>query len=86
MTSITSAPLGSVLAAVIDHRGRTPKKLGGDFTSAGVRVISAKNVKDGSLVLEDVRYVSREMHYQWMPEKLRSGDVLLTSEAPLGPT
>lgn len=81
----TAIPLGGVLAALLDHRGRTPKKLGGDFTSNGVPVLSAKNIKDGHLVAtEDIRYVSHEMYDRWMPEKLQVGDVLLTSEAPLG--
>lgn len=77
--------LGDALELLIDHRGRTPRKLGGDFSTCGVRVVSAKNVKDGRLVLNsDVRFVSREMHDRWMPNKLKPGDVLVTSEAPLG--
>ncbi len=82
---LTSHRLGDLLELVIDHRGRTPKKLGGDFTTSGVRVISAKNVKDGCIrKLSDCRYVSEQMHAAWMPNPLRRGDVLLTSEAPLG--
>ena len=77
--------LGDVLAVVIDHRGRTPKKLGGDFVAAGVRVLSAKTVKGGRLQgLADCRFVTQDMYDAWMPNKLRLGDVLLTSEAPLG--
>ncbi len=80
-----TVPLGSILASLIDHRGRTPKKLGGGFSLAGVPTLSAKNIKDGQIIFnEDIRYVSPEMYEQWMPEKLRPGDVLLTSEAPLG--
>ena len=77
--------LGDVLAVVIAHRGRTPKKLGGDFVAAGVRVLSAKTVKGGRLQgLADCRFVTQDMYDAWMPNKLRLGDVLLTSEAPLG--
>lgn len=76
--------LDEVLASIIDHRGRTPKKLGGDFTADGVRVISAKDVKAGRLSPDGGRCVSREMYEHWMPNKLVPGDVLLTSEAPLG--
>jgi type I restriction enzyme S subunit len=70
---------------ILDHRGRTPKKLGGDFTDRGVQVISAKNVYDHRLHAEESqRFVSPEMARRWMPTPLNSGDVLLTSEAPLG--
>lgn len=70
---------------IIDHRGRTPKKLGGDFAELGVQVISAKNVYDGRLHPGDnLRFVPPEMAARWMPTQLRDGDVLLTSEAPLG--
>ena len=80
-----STSLKEVLIDVIDYRGRTPKKLGGDFSDAGIPVISAKNVKNGSLDFsEGIRYVNPEMYERWMSKKLREGDVLLTSEAPLG--
>jgi type I restriction enzyme, S subunit len=70
---------------ILDHRGRTPKKLGGDFTDHGVQVISAKNVYDHRLHADESRrFVSPEMALRWMPNPLNSGDVLLTSEAPLG--
>lgn len=80
MTSLADA-----LAGVLDHRGRTPKKLGGDFSPIGVPVISARNVKDGRIVDGgELRYVDIDMWHRWMPTKLQHGDVLLTSEAPLG--
>jgi len=81
------ACLGDLLTQIIDHRGRTPKKLGGDFCSSGIRVLSAKNIKNGHIdYTSEMRYVSREMYQRWMPVKLRNGDILLTSEAPLGET
>lgn len=76
--------LGEAMDEIIDHRGRTPKKLGGEFADAGVPVISAKNVRNGRLVLDEVRYVDELLAERWMPEPLQVGDVLLTSEAPLG--
>lgn len=79
-------PLGDLLEVVIDHRGKTPKKMGGtDFTDAGVPVVSAIHVKNGRLEFgQRERYVPYEMFERWMPERMRKGDVLLTSEAPLG--
>ena len=76
--------LGDALEVLIDHRGKTPKKLGGDFTETGVPVASALLVADGVLNLTDARTVSHEMYRRWMPVPTRKGDVLLTSEAPLG--
>ncbi|MDP8900329.1 MAG: restriction endonuclease subunit S [Actinomycetota bacterium] len=79
-----SGPLGDALALVIDHRGKTPKKLGGDWTESGVPVLSAMHVKGGRVDAAEARCISEEMHDRWMPERLCAGDVLLTSEAPLG--
>lgn len=76
--------LGEALEALIDHRGKTPKKLGGDFTPSGVRVISALLVQDGWIDLTQARTVSDEMFRHWMPVPTRRHDVIVTSEAPLG--
>lgn len=78
-------PLGEVLDLLIDHRGKTPKKLGGDFTDSGVKVVSAIHIKNGRINWDErERYVSESMFHRWMPSPTRRGDVLLTSEAPLG--
>lgn len=77
--------LGEALDVLIDHRGKTPKKLGGDFTPEGIKVVSAIHIKNGRINwVERERYVSVPMFQRWMPEPTRRGDVLLTSEAPLG--
>jgi len=84
---MVTKPLVEVLDKIIDHRGRTPKKLGGDFSDAGVRVLSARNIKEGRIDFStEMRHVLEKMHDQWMPVKLEVEDVLLTSEAPLGET
>ncbi|MBP7898424.1 restriction endonuclease subunit S [Candidatus Gracilibacteria bacterium] len=76
-----------VLESIIDHRGLTPKKLGGDWSSQGIPTISAMNVKNGRIVKPDeIRFVDEDLYKKWMPEEIREGDVLLTSEAPLGQT
>ena len=80
-----TAPLGELLDEVIDHRGKTPAKLGGEFTERGVPVISAIHLKRGGIAWDErYRFVSQEMYERWMAVPLRRGDVLLTSEAPLG--
>ncbi|MBK9563657.1 MAG: hypothetical protein IPO37_00170 [Saprospiraceae bacterium] len=65
--------------------GKTPLKLGGDWSQdkQGVIALSAKHVKDGKLIkLEDANVVTFEMFEKWMPNKLEDGDILMTSEAP----
>ena len=77
--------LGDTLELLIDHRGQTPGKLGGEFQEHGVPVISAIHIKGGRVdFAQRERFVSREMFERWMPERLKFGDVLLTSEAPMG--
>ena len=78
--------LEDLLDTVIDHRGRTPKKLGTDFVPDGVPVASAQLVRGGVLDLSECRYVDTETWQRWMPTPLEAGDILLTSEAPLGRT
>ncbi len=76
--------LADALAALIDHRGKTPKKLGGDWTTDGHRVVSALNIKGSRVDDNDHHYISNEMYERWMKVPLAAGDVLLTSEAPTG--
>lgn len=79
--------LENVINKIIDNRGKTPLKLGGDWSQDGQGVIalSAKHVKDGRLIkLEDANVVTFEMFEKWMPNKLEEGDILMTSEAPCG--
>lgn len=80
----TRVALGDALDELIDHRGKTPKKLGGDWTSQGHRVVSALNIKGSRVDDNDHHYVSAELYANWMKVPLRRGDVLLTSEAPTG--
>lgn len=83
----TSELLGNVLTKILDRRGITPKKLGGEFVSAGVPVISAMNIVDGRVDhARQERYVTEAIAERWMSDSLRTGDILMTSEAPLGST
>jgi type I restriction enzyme S subunit len=77
--------LSDVLEAVIDYRGKTPKKMGGDWTSTGYRVFSAKHIKTGRTVKEaEIRTVSQKVYDKWMQIEVERGDIILTSEAPFG--
>jgi len=73
-------PLKKCLTYLIDNRGKTPT-----FFDIGIPALSAKFVKGGDLVNRDsFNYVSYELFEQ--SEKLEVGDIILTSEAPLGET
>ena len=80
-------PLNKVIETILDHRGKTPKKLGSDWTDDenGIIALSAKIVKGGKLNnLRQANKVSKELYDKWMPTKLIDGDILMTSEAPAG--
>lgn len=78
-------PLIDVLNTIIDYRGKTPKKLGGDWVTNGIKALSALNVKNGGLIrLDACKQVDPEIYNKWMKVKLDENDILLTSEAPLG--
>lgn len=78
--------LGDCITTIIDHRGKTPQKMGGDWQKNGIRAISAKNIKNEKLVNEDlIRCVSQEIYEKWMKEDIKRGDCFLVSEgATLG--
>ena len=72
-------PLEKCMEAIIDYRGKTPNK-----TSSGVPLITAKIVKGGR-ILPVQEYIAESEYDTWMrrghPQK---GDILITTEAPLG--
>jgi type I restriction enzyme S subunit len=77
--------LGDVLSKIIDRRGITPLKLGGNWSDDGIIALSAKCVKNHELInLDTANRVDQVLYKKWMPEKLRVHDILMTSEAPLG--
>ncbi|EOI44485.1 restriction endonuclease subunit S [Enterococcus faecium] len=70
----------------IDFRGRTPKKLGMDWSVSGYLALSALNVKNGYIDPSvDAHYGNQELYDKWMSGKeLYKGQVLFTTEAPMG--
>ena len=52
--------------------------------TSGHRVLSALNIKRNRIDDNDHHYVDSVLYKKWMKVPLRKGDVLLTSEAPLG--
>lgn len=72
-------PLENCMAAIIDYRGKTPEK-----TSFGIPLITAKIVKGGR-INEVQEYIAPEDYDTWMRRGLpKPGDIVMTTEAPLG--
>ena len=72
-------PLAECMAAIIDYRGKTPKK-----SDSGVPLVTAKIVKGGR-ILPVQEFIPEENYDAWMRRGLpHPGDVLVTTEAPLG--
>lgn len=78
--------LDELVDEIVDRRGVTPLKLGSDFVAFGYRVISAKAIKGRrvDLFADEPRFVDETTYQKWMKSPLRTDDVILTSEAPLG--
>jgi type I restriction enzyme S subunit len=67
------------MAAIIDYRGKTPQK-----TSSGVPLITAKVVKNGRIEQPD-EFIAEDDYEAWMRRGMpEPGDVVVTTEAPLG--
>ena len=68
------------LEAIIDYRGKTPKK-----SEKGIPTLSAKSVKNNHIDYDSCYYISSDEYKRFMVRGLpQIGDVLLTTEAPLG--
>lgn len=70
----------NVLSDIIDYRGKTPKK-----SETGIPTLSAKSVKNGYIDYSNCYYISHEEYKRFMVRGFpKKGDVLLTTEAPMG--
>jgi len=77
--------IDNLVELIIDYRGKTPKKLGMDWSEKGIPALSAKTIKNGKIVRRDAMNLgSEELYHLWMKDELMPKDILLTSEAPLG--
>ena len=67
------------MKAIIDYRGKTPRK-----TLSGIPLMTAKIVKDGRIITPN-EFIAIEGYDSWMNRGLpEPGDILMTTEAPLG--
>lgn len=72
--------LDNVLDKVIDYRGQSVPK-----SESGIPLITARNVREGYLDFSAKEFVGEEEYQNWMSRGVpQAGDVLITTEAPLG--
>ena len=70
----------SELCKFIDYRGKTPTKV-----ESGIKLITAKNVRKGFIKEEPMEYITETEYEKWMTRGFpKEGDILFTTEAPLG--
>lgn len=71
--------LEDCMEAIIDYRGKTPEK-----TSSGVPLVTAKVIKNGRIEKPD-EFIAEADYDSWMRRGIPElGDVVITTEAPLG--
>ncbi|MDZ7697646.1 MAG: restriction endonuclease subunit S [Deltaproteobacteria bacterium] len=69
-----------VTRTLIDYRGKTPPKC-----ERGIRLITAKVIKEGFIQNDKEEYISEETYEWWMRRGYpKQWDILITTEAPLG--
>jgi|LULF01.1.fsa_nt_gb type I restriction enzyme S subunit len=65
---------------IIDYRGQSVPK-----AESGIPLITARNVRKGYLSFKDQEFVDEDEYVAWMKRGFpKEGDVLFTTEAPLG--
>lgn len=70
----------NALEEIIDYRGKTPLK-----SEFGIETLSAKSVKNGYIDYSKAYFISEETYKKFMVRGFpKKGDILLTTEAPLG--
>ncbi|HVF27427.1 MAG TPA: restriction endonuclease subunit S [Pyrinomonadaceae bacterium] len=74
-------PLTKYLESIIDYRGKTPTK-----SDSGIFLVTARNIKNGEINYSlSQEYILEEEYEKTMQRgALEVGDVLFTTEAPLG--
>jgi len=80
ISTFSTRTVEEVTETLIDYRGKTPKK-----STSGVKLITAKVIKDGFVVDGNHEYIADNNYEKWMQRGLpKQWDLLITTEAPLG--
>ena len=78
MTKCKELPLDDIVT-MIDYRGKTPKK-----STSGIPLITAKIIKNGR-IYTPTEFISEDEYVERMTRGFpQIGDILITTEAPLG--
>ena len=74
-------PFTKFCKSIVDYRGKTPEKV-----EEGVLLVTAKNVRESFLDYDCSREYIKPTHYKMVMSrgKPKRGDILFTTEAPLG--
>jgi type I restriction enzyme S subunit len=76
----TCEEISNCLEKLIDYRGKAPPK-----SESGVPLITARNVRFGWLDMTIDEYIEADEYESWMTKGIpKAGDILFTTEAPLG--
>ena len=79
MSEPQCAPLENWMESIIDYRGKTPEKM-----TAGIPLITAKVIKGGRIETPS-EFIAADAYEEWMRRGIpEAGDVVITTEAPLG--
>lgn len=80
MSEWRTEPLEECLEELLDYRGKSPPR-----SAKGIPVLSAKVVKTDGLLRPIEQKIAPDYYAEWMVRGLpRSGDVVMTTEAPMG--
>jgi type I restriction enzyme S subunit len=80
MSKFSTKAVDEVTETLIDYRGKTPPK-----STSGVKLITAKVIKEGFVQDGNHEYISEDTYEIWMRRGLpQQWDILVTTEAPLG--
>ena len=72
-------PMTEIVSRFIDYRGKSPRKV-----SDGIPLITAKIIKE-KVVVEPNEFIPFDEYSTWMRRGIPSpGDVIITTEAPMG--
>ncbi len=72
-------PLEKCMSTIIDYRGKTPRK-----STSGIPLITAKIIKAGRIE-KPTEFIDQKEYIKWISRGISEpGDIVVTTEAPLG--
>jgi type I restriction enzyme S subunit len=79
-SSWTYSSLLKACHLVVDCHNKTAP-----YVDEGIYLVRTTNIKEGKIILEDIRYVTQKTYEYWSKRSIPSeGDIIFTREAPMG--